>query len=92
MYALYVCLMCLPHVHYHSLFLFWHMHYHHLFLSFCPLKSLTSPRPPPPLEHTQVLINWIPKDDPEIDHLGQPDADHDTVVHGGYSSIDSGRV
>lgn len=39
-----------------------------------------------------VLINWIPKDDPEIDHLGQPDADHDTVVHGGYSSIDSGRV
>lgn len=31
-----------------------------------------------------VLINWIPEEDPDVDHLGQP-AD----VHGGYSSIDS---
>lgn len=31
-----------------------------------------------------VLINWIPEEDPEIDHLGGGEQ----LEHGGYSSIE----
>ena len=35
-----------------------------------------------------ALISWIPKEDPNVDHLGQSDAAH-VAAHGGYSSIDT---
>ena len=35
-----------------------------------------------------ALISWIPKEDPNVDHLGQSDAAN-VAAHGGYSSIDT---